>query len=305
MKNIKIGESDFTSSRIILGCMRIKDMTVKECERLVLEAVDLGVKLFDQADIYGGGRCEELYGEILSNNKGLREKIHIQTKCSIRDGYYDMSKEHIIASVDNSLKRLKTDYIDMLLIHRPDTLMEPSEVAEAFNQLEKSGKVRNFGVSNFNSMQIELLKTAVSQKLLANQLQYGIMNCNMVSSGIQANTMFHGSYDRDGHILEYSRINNMTIQAWSPFQYGFFEGSFLDNDKFVELNVVLDRIAHERGVSKSAIAIAWILRHPANMQVICGTTNINHLKEICSGDNIVLTRKEWYEIYKAAGNIIP
>ncbi|WP_243387377.1 aldo/keto reductase [Bacillus kexueae] len=305
MKQIQLGNSALEASEIVLGCMRIDNMSVKELTTYVDHAIEEGITLFDHADIYGKGKCEELFGQMLQERKGMRESIQIQSKCGIRKGFYDFSKSHILNSVDGILQRLQTDYLDLLILHRPDTLMEPEEVAEAFDLLQASGKVRNFGVSNFNSMQIELLKKYVKQPLLVNQLQFGIMHAEMVSSGIQANTLFDGSVDRDGHLLEYSRLNDMTIQAWSPFQYGFFEGIFIDNELFPELNQVLARIAEEKGVSKSAIAVAWVLRHPAKMQTIVGTTNLNRLKEICKASNVQLTREEWYEIYRAAGNRLP
>ncbi|WP_163193029.1 aldo/keto reductase [Clostridium thermarum] len=305
MRKINIGKSGFEASEIVLGCMRINKMTVEELSNYVDVALGEGITLFDHADIYGGGYCEELFGKVLASRPGLRDKIQIQSKCAIRQGYYDFSKEHILKSVDGSLKRLGTDYLDILLLHRPDTLMEAEEVAEAFDNLKSSGKVINFGVSNFNSMQIELLKSCVNQPIIANQMQFSIMHCGMVSSGIQVNTLFEGSIDHDGSILEYSRLKNITIQAWSPFQYGFFEGIFIDNDKFPDLNKVLDRIAKEKNVSKSALAVAWILRHPAKMQTIVGTTNIDRLKDICTASKVDLSRAEWYEIYRAAGNRLP
>lgn len=305
MKQIQLGNSAFKASEIVLGCMRIDQMSVAELTRYVESAMEEGVSLFDHADIYGKGYCEELFGQMLASRPSMRENIQIQSKCGIRNGYYDFSKEHILNSVDGILQRLKTDYLDLLILHRPDTLMEPEEVAEAFDLLQASGKVRHFGVSNFNSMQIELLKKCVRQPLLVNQMQFSIMHAGMVSSGIQANTLFEGSVDRDGHILEYCRLNDITIQAWSPFQYGFFEGIFIDHEKFPELNHVLGRLAEEKGVSKSAIAVAWILRHPANMQAIVGTTNLNRLKEICQASKVELSRAEWYEIYRAAGNRLP
>lgn len=305
MKTIDLGKSGFNSSEIILGCMRIDQMSVEQLASYVDTAISAGITLFDHADIYGKGYCEELFGNMLATQAGLREKIQIQSKCSIRPGYYDFSKEHILTSVDKSLKRLQTEYLDVLILHRPDTLMEPEEVAEAFDVLQTSGKVRNFGVSNFNSMQIELLKSCVQQPLLVNQLQFSIMHSGMVNSGIQANTVFEGSVDRDGSILEYCRLKNITIQAWSPFQYGFFDGVFIDNDKFPELNAVMGRIAQEKGVSKSVIAVAWILRHPAKIQTIVGTTNAERLKDICTAGKVELSRSEWYEIYRAAGNMLP
>lgn len=305
MKKINVGKSGFEASEIVLGCMRIGGMSVEELSSYVDVALEEGITLFDHADIYGKGQCEKVFGEMLSSRSGLREKIQIQSKCAIRKGYYDFSKEHILNSVDGSLQRLKTDYLDMLILHRPDTLMEPKEVAEAFNSLQSSGKIRNFGVSNFNSMQIELLKSYVKQPILVNQLQFSIMHSGMVNSGIQANTLFDGSIDHDGSILEYCRLKNITIQAWSPLQYGFFEGIFIDNDKFPNLNEVLGRIAEEKGVSKSAIAVAWILRHPAKMQTVVGTSNIGRLRDICKASKVELSREQWYEIYRAAGNVLP
>ena len=305
MKNIDIGKSGFEASEIILGSMRIGEMSVKELSNYIDVAMGEGINLFDHADIYGKGYCEELFGKVLLERIGLRDSIKIQSKCGIRNGYYDFSKEHILNSVEKSLKRLNTDYLDMLILHRPDTLMEPEEVAEAFDILKNSGKVNNFGVSNFNSMQIELLKKYVDEPILVNQMQFSIMHSGMINSGIQANSLFEGSIDRDGSILEYCRLNDITLQAWSPFQYGFFEGVFIDNDRFTELNIVLDRIATEKNISKSALAVAWILRHPARMQTILGTTNPDRLKDICAASNIELSRLEWYEIYRAAGNKLP
>jgi len=305
MKQINLGKPGFQASEIVLGCMRIGNMNVQELSNYIDRALEEGITLFDHADIYGKGYCEELFGQVLASRPELRENIQIQSKCSIRDGYYDLSKEHILTSVDGMLRRLRTDYLDLLILHRPDTLMEPEEVAEAFDVLQASGKVRHFGVSNFNTMQIELLKSCVKQPLLVNQLQFSIMHSGMVNSGIQANTLFEGSIDRDGSILEYCRLKNITIQAWSPFQYGFFEGVFIDNEQFPKLNDVLGRMAEEKGVGKSAIAVAWILRHPAKMQTIVGTTNVERLKEICKASQVELTRGEWYEIYRAAGNRLP
>lgn len=305
MKKINIGKSGLEASEIILGCMRINNMSVEGLSKYVDVAMSEGITLFDHADIYGGGYCEELFGKMLASRAGLREKLQIQSKCSIRSGYYDFSKEHILTSVDGILQRLKTDYLDILILHRPDTLMEPEEVAEALDFLQTSGKVRNFGVSNFNSMQIELLKSCVKQPILVNQMQFSIMHTGMVNSGMQVNTLFEGSVDRDQSILEYCRLKNITLQAWSPFQYGFFEGIFIDNDQFPELNKVMGRIAEEKGVSKSAIAVAWILRHPAKMQTVVGTTNTERLKDICTASNLELSREEWYEIYRAAGNQLP
>lgn len=303
MKQIDIGKSGLNTSELILGTMRIASLPADQVKSLIETALECGIDLFDHADIYGGGRSEELFGEVMTSS--LREKIKIQTKCSIRKGFYDYSAEHILSSVDGSLKRLKTDYIDMLLLHRPDTLMEPEEVAEVFNKLHASGKVKNFGVSNHNPMQIELLQKYTEHKIIANQLQLSITNTGMIDSGLNVNTQNPRAIDRDGSVLEYCRLKDITIQAWSPFQYGFFDGIFLNNDKFPELNKVLDRIAAEKNISNSALAIAWILRHPAKMQPIIGTTNKERLKDFSTATEVSLSREEWYEIYRSAGNELP
>lgn len=264
-----------------------------------------GNRLFDHADIYAGGKAEEVFGDVVAATPGMRDKMLIQTKCGIRDGFFDFSRDHIVTSVENSLKRLKTDYVDVLLLHRPDTLMEPEEVAEAFDYLEQKGMVKHFGVSNLNPLQIELLKKNVQQPLLFNQLQLSIMVSGMIDAGFNVNMTNSASVVHDGGILEYSRLHDMTIQPWSPFQYGFFEGVFLGNDKFPVLNEVINRLAAEKEVADTAIAIAWLLRHPAGMQPIVGTTNTQRLLDIAKASDITLTRQEWYEIYRAAGNKLP
>ena len=305
MKRIKIANSDLNVSEISLGCMRIAEMSQPEIARLIHTALEEGIDFFDHADIYGGGQSEEKFSAALDMNPTLREQMVLQTKCGIRRGFFDFSKEHILNAVDGSLKRLRTDYVDVLLLHRPDALVEPEEVAEAFTILESSGKVRYFGVSNQNPMQIELLSKYLKQKILFNQLQFSITNTGMIDAGINVNMEIDPSIDRDGGILDYCRLKEITIQPWSPFQYGFFEGVFLDNDKFPELNAALNTLAAAKGVTNSAIAIAWILRHPAQMQPIVGTTRPERVKEICKASDIKLSRQEWYEIYRAAGNTLP
>ncbi len=305
MKRIKIANSDLNVSEISLGCMRIAEMSQPEIARLIHTALEEGIDFFDHADIYGGGQSEEKFSAALDMNPTLREQMVLQTKCGIRRGFFDFSKEHILNAVDGSLKRLRTDYVDVLLLHRPDALVEPEEVAEAFTILESSGKVRYFGVSNQNPMQIELLSKYLKQKILFNQLQFSITNTGMIDAGINVNMEIDPSIDRDGGILDYCRLKEITIQPWSPFQYGFFEGVFLDNDKFPELNAAIDALAAAKDVTNSAIAIAWILRHPARMQPIVGTTRPERVKEICKASDIKLSRQEWYEIYRAAGNTLP
>lgn len=303
MKYIQIG--DVTASAVSLGCMRMNALDAGRVDAIMNKALEAGINFFDHADIYGDGDSERLFGEALKRISVKREDVFIQTKCAIHDGQFDFSKEHILRSVEGSLSRLGVEYVDFLLLHRPDTLMEPEEVAEAFDLLQSSGKVRGFGVSNHNAMQIELLKTAVKQPLVANQLQFSLTEAGMVTSGMNVNMKNAESEMHDGGLLEYSRIRRMTIQAWSPFQYGFFKGTYIDNHDFPLLNAKLAEIGEKYGLSKTGVATAWILRHPANMQLIAGTMNPDHLEDICKGADVVLTRSEWYEIYRAAGHCLP
>lgn len=312
MKYYQISGTDLKVSSIIMGCMRIDGLEKKEIERLVMGAMEQGVNFFDHADVYGGGECEKLFAEALDITPTLREKMILQGKCGIRkcggylDGYYDFSEEYILQCVDEILSRLHTDYLDVLLLHRPDSLVEPEEVGEAFEKLENSGKVRNFGLSNASAMQFEMIQRSVKQKLCFNQIQFGIGHTPMVDAGMAANTFLNQGSDRSGYLLEYSRMKDVTLQAWSPFQHGFFEGVVVgDKEGYAKLNEVLENIGEKYGVSPSTIAVAWILRHPARMQVITGTTKISRMQECCKAADIVLTRAEWYEIYKAAGNPIP
>lgn len=309
MKNIAISKN-LNCSNIIMGCMRISQMDINNVESLIFEAINNNINFFDLADIYGDGKSEEVFGEVLKRNSTLRDEILIQSKCGIRKsskgmGYYDFSKEHILSSVEGSLNRLGTDHLDVLLLHRPDSLMQPEEVASAFDVLYSQGKVLNFGVSNHNTMQVELLSKYINQPLIINQLQASVKHTGMFDSGLNVNMTNRESVMHDDSILEYSRLKNMTIQAWSPFQYGMFEGVFINNDKFPELNRCLNDIAKKYNVTSSAIAVAWLLTHPVSMQVVTGTTNKARLADICKGSDIKLTREEWYEIYATAGNTIP
>ncbi len=303
MKRINFGKSGMKVPTVAVGCMRISDMSEKEVSAFVDTALSEGANFFDHADIYGGGRSEEVFSKAVTPS--MRESIIIQTKCGIRKGMFDFSYEHIVGSVDGSLKRLGTDYIDVLLLHRPDALMEPEEVARAFDYLKASGKVRHFGVSNQNPYQMELLSRSLNVPLCANQLQFGIMHAPMIQSGINVNMYNDSGVNRDGGVLDYCRLNDITIQPWSPMQYGFFEGCFIDNEKFPELNETMGKIAEKYDISKTALAIAWILRHPARMQPVTGTTNLMRLKECLRASEVVLSREDWYEIYRAAGNVLP
>lgn len=305
MRLMKLGQSDLNVPVLAVGCMRINGLSKTDAENFVQTALDNGANFFDHADIYGQGTCEEIFADAIHMNSTVREKIILQSKCGIRKGMFDFSKEHILEAVDGSLKRLKTDYLDVLLLHRPDALVEPEEVAEAFDKLYSSGKVRNFGVSNQNPMQIKLLQKFLNRPIIANQLQLSITNSTMISAGIHVNMLDDPAVSRDGSVLDFCRLNDITIQPWSPFQYGFFEGVFLGNEKFPELNAKIDEIAAKYGVTNTTIALAWILRHPAHMQPVTGTMNPERLKDCIKAADIYLTREEWYEIYRGAGNILP
>lgn len=304
MKIISLGNMKNCVPAIIIGCMRMTELDEKQAERFLAEAVEMGANYFDHADIYGGGTCEEMFAKAMHMTPSVREKIFIQDKCGIVPGKkYDLSKEYILRSVDGSLKRLRTDYLDVLLLHRPDALMEPEEIAEAFDALETSGKVRNFGVSNMKPIQMELLKKYVHQPLELNQLQLSIMNASMVTNGMNVNMQGELAVDRDGDVLDYCRLHDITIQAWSPFQSA--QGVFLQNENFPELNRKIMEIAEKHQVSDTAIALAWIMRIPGKIQPIIGSMNIQRMRDCIKATAIRLTREEWYEIYLAAGYVLP
>ena len=305
MKKIKIGKSDILAPNIAVGCMRIADM--QNLPEYLSFCIENGLNFFDHADIYSSGECETQFAKAFKQTGFKREDIILQSKCGIVSGVmYDFSKKHILNAVDGILKRLDTDYLDILALHRPDALVEPEEVAEAFDILKISGKVRNFGVSNHKPYQIELLKKYLKQDLVVNQMQFSLPISNMIANGLEVNMLTDGAIDRDGSVLDYCRLNDITLQAWSPFQYGFFEGIFIgNNEKFPELNKTLNALSEKYNTTPTAIATAWILRHPAKIQMIAGTTNINRMREIINGSEITLEREEWYKLYLDSGHILP
>ncbi len=294
------------NTSVIIGCMRFSEKTASEMNSFIHTAFERGLNWYDHADIYGGGKSEEVFGLAMANDSSLkREDFIIQSKCGIRKGFYDFSKEYILASVDGILDRLRTEYLDVLLLHRPDALMEPEEVAEAFDLLEASGKVRAFGVSNHKPSQIELLKKYVRQPLEYNQLQFSIPVSNMIASGMEVNMETPGSADRDGSVLDYCRLNDITIQAWSPFQKPAWKGVFIGAEDYAELNEVMIELAGVYNTTPTVIAAAWILRHPAGIQLITGTASEARLLEIASASAIRLSREDWYRLYLAAGHPLP
>ena len=305
MRNIKLGRSGLSVPTVAVGCMRIGGMSDHDAAAFIDKAMSMGANFFDHADIYGGGSCEEKFASAFGMNDDKRETVILQSKCGIRPGRYDFSREHILASVDGILSRLKTDYLDVLLLHRPDILCEPEEVAETFAILKNSGKVRNFGVSNHNPMQMALLEKYLGMPIVANQIQMSITNCTAISNGINVNMENDRATMRDGSVIDYCRLNDITLQAWSPFQYGFFSGVFIDNPKFEELNQKIEEVADAHSVNKNTIALAWLLRHPAKIIPVTGTTKLSRLEDCLKAADITLTREEWYAIFRATGNNIP
>ncbi len=305
MKYITLAENIKETSVIGIGCMRIGSKEKKDVEEIIRTALDCGINFFDHADIYGRGKSEELFGEVLKDNPGLRDKMVIQSKCGINMGMYDFSKGHIINSVNGILERLNTDYIDSLLLHRPDVLMESQQVKEAFCELYETGKVKSFGVSNMNRFQMELLQSSLPYQLTANQLQLSLAHTPLIDEGINVNTAWDNGIVRTSGTLEYLKLNNITLQTWSPLQYGMFQGIFIDNDNYKELNERMQVLADEYGVTKDTIAYSWLLRLPQKVQVITGTTTPARIKNAAKAADIELTARQWYDLYKAAGNRLP
>ncbi|WP_053387777.1 aldo/keto reductase [Leucobacter japonicus] len=310
MRTFTLPGTDLTVSDVVLGLMRIQEKTDDEVRTLVSATRDAGINFLDHADIYGSSvhGCERRFAEALRLTSAEREQWVIQSKAGIiTDGpYFDFSYEHIMETVHGSLEALGTDYLDILLLHRPDALVEPEEVARAFDELSAAGKVRAFGVSNHTPRQIDLLRKYVTQPLVANQLQLSITHSPMIAQGVAANMQgLPQSVTRDDGVLDYCRLNDITVQAWSPFQANFFDGPFLGSDRYPELNAVIDRLAAQYGVPAEAIAVAWITRHPARMQVVLGTTSPDRVAAAAQGSDITLTRAEWYELFRAAGYTVP
>ena len=298
--------ADLSVSRIAQGCMRIDRLSRSELDALIRSDLDAGITFFEHADIYGGnGRCEALFGDILRDDPALREKMTIQTKCGIRPGQYDFSKEHILESVEGSLKRLGTEQVEFLVLHRPDTLVEPEEVAEAFAQLKAQGKVRHFGVSNHNSLQMALLNKYLDEPLVIDQLQFGLGHTVLVDAGLNVNMKNDESVNRDASTLDYCRLHDITIQAWSPLQFGFIKGHFMGNPDYAGLNAKLEELGEHYGITSTAMAIAWILRHSAKIQPVVGSVNAQRMRDIAKAAEVTITRKEWYDLYCATGKSLP
>lgn len=307
MKYIEFGESKRKVSNVILGLMRIPELKVPEIGELINEALSSGINFLDIADVYTNGKAEELLGATFKEHPGMRDEVFLQTKCGIckNPHFFDFSKKHIIESVEASLKRLGTDHVDSLLLHRPDALMDPEEVGEAFSKLHQDGKVLNFGVSNMNPMQMKYLQSGLDFKLCANQVQMSVCHAYMVDSGFHVNMDTPSSVMRDGGILDYCRMEDTSVQFWSVMQHGFFKGVFIGDPAYLKLNQALDKVAEEYNVTSTAVAIAWLLRIPGKMQAVIGTTKPKRVAQSAAASDITLTRAQWYEIFLAAGNDLP
>jgi predicted oxidoreductase len=308
MKTFQLPGTELLVPNVVLGTMRIQEKTDEEVRALVGAALDAGITFVDHADIYGSSPhgCERRFGEAMRLTSSERERLVIQTKCGIVPAgpHYDFSYDHIVSSVEGSLTALGTAYVDILLLHRPDALVEPEEVARAFDDLAAAGKVRAFGVSNHTPGQIELLRRHVVQPLVANQLQLSLAHAAPLAQGIAANMPgLDQSTGRDGAVIDYCRLHDITVQAWSPFQAA--DGVFLGAPAYGDLNAVIDRLAQEYDVPPIAIATAWITRHPARMQVVLGTTSPERVAGAALGSDLPLTRAEWYELFRAAGHTVP
>lgn len=292
--------------RIALGLMRISKLNVDEVEELMLNAIDLGINFFDLADIYGHGKCEELVGEVLKRNPNIREKIYLQSKVGIAYETigYDNSYDYIVSACMKCLKRLNTNYLDCLLIHRVDIFMDADEVKRAVDYLKDNGYIKDFGVSNFNTSEIEYLKSR-GLDIKYNQISLGIGNTLMLDQVMYTNVPTSKVIYADSDLFFYMKRNDIAIQAWSPFIYGFFEESIFDNDKYPLINEILEEYANKYHSSKCAIASAFLLKLDKNLIVISGSCNIDHIKECLDGEKIELDRADWYTIYKRLGHLLP
>lgn len=307
MNTIRIPGTSLEVSRVALGCMRLREPAL--VVPAVAEALKQGINFFDHADIYGRGRSEEVFAQVWREFPGLREKVIVQSKAGIRFAdepagapqRYDFSYEHIVEAVEGSLRRLQTDYLDVLLLHRPDPLVEPEEVAHAFDELHAAGKVRYFGVSNHTGPQIDLLKRYVRQPLVFNQMELSVTHAPLIDAGVVTNQSLPETPVRGDGTLEYCRLHDVTIQTWSPLAGGLLAKSerVAADSRLAGAVAAIERLAEKKGVSPEAIMVAWILRHPARMQVIVGTTNPARIRLASAGDAVKLTREEWYELYVA------
>ncbi|WP_026909329.1 aldo/keto reductase [Paucisalibacillus globulus] len=319
MNVMPIEKRGITTSRLVLGCMGfgggwdqatyIKEDILK-AEKAIDAALSNGITMFDHADIYTIGKAEKVFGEILKSRPELRKDIVLQSKCGIRfaddknPGRYDFSKNYILDSVDGILKRLNTEYLDILLLHRPDPLMEPEEVAEAFETLKKTGKVNHFGVSNMSASQIQFLNAYCSEPMIVNQLNMSLKHIDWLEQGILVNQQEGTGVNFPDGTMEYCRLADVQIQAWAPLANGIYSGRTIENPSESELATIelVKKLALEKETSTEAIVLGWLMRHPAMIQPVIGTTNPERIQK-CQ-DAIrqaeLMTREEWYSLYTAS-----
>lgn len=317
MRTMKLGNTNLEVPVIAVGLMHLNKLDVHQAEEYIANCLDMGLNFFENADIYGVdgqhfGYCEELFAEAAHMSPSVRDKMILQTKCGFTDllpgqskpEMINLSKEYILQEANDSLKRLRTDYIDVYMLHAPDALADPEEIAEALDELYTSGKIRYVGVSNFNTTELMLLQKYVKQPIITNQLMMSVVNSGVISRGMYVNMDDDCAINRDGGVLDYCRLNDITVQCWSTMQSGYMGGCFLGDPNYKELNTKIEEVAEKYSVPTSAIALAWLLRHPAHLLPISGTMNIKHLADNAQAANVELTRREWYEIWKAAGNFV-
>jgi predicted oxidoreductase len=318
MHTYSLAHTELKISRLAYGCMQIggtwDDAPLTSIDRararnVVERALAHGINFFDHADIYCRGKSEIVFADALRELGVKRESIILQSKCGIRFAdtpasgaptRFDFSYTHIMDAVQGSLQRLQTEYLDILLLHRPDALVEPAEVARAFDELQQRGMVRHFGVSNHTWAQIELLKKFVRQPLVVNQVEINLLHADLLDDGLFFNTAPR-PYTGIGGTLDYCRAHDMLIQAWAPVAGGALTNPAPNVDARTRATAALIAdIAHARNTTREAIALAWLLKHPAPIQPILGTTKPERVTDSCRTDEITLTREEWYLLLQTA-----
>ncbi|WNS41858.1 aldo/keto reductase [Paenibacillus sp. MMS20-IR301] len=315
LKALPLNKRGIPASRIALGCMGLggewdhEPVTagqIKQGHEALEAALSIGINFFDHADIYTRGKAEKVFGQIFKERPGLRDEVILQSKCGIRlmepgdiTNMFDFSKEHILGSVDGTLSRLGTDYIDILLLHRPDPLMDPEEVAEALHQLKAAGKVRHFGVSNMSAAQIKLLQAYCDEPFIVNQLHMSLAKISWVDAALSVNREQWKDITFPEGTIEYCREENIQLQAWGPLAQGLFSGRPLEGQPESVVNTAarVRALAEEKNTTPEAIVLAWLMTYPAAIQPVIGTVNPLRIKACAGAESIQLTRKEWYELY--------
>ena len=312
MDVLSLGAFGMETSRLAYGCMTLGGLDdPADVDRALDAALDGGITLFDHADIYAHGRSEEVFGRWLRERPGLRDGLVLQTKCGIRrrdeptgaPPRYDASFEHVVASVEGSLRRLGVETIDVLLLHRPDPLADPEEVAHAFSTLRAAGKVRAFGVSNYSAVQVDRLAAALSAPLVANQIELNLLHAHALDTGVEVNRS--GDPAQAAGLVDACRVRGLRVQAWSPVAGGALGRGDLDPSRWDLRDVVAD-VAEREGTTLSGVLLAWLLRHPAGIQPVIGTTNPDRIAEACAAADLRLSREDWYRLFVAArGGTLP